>query len=94
VKALNLLNILENICPFAVRSGGHHTVVGIANIRLGVTIDLGNLNETTVSKDKSLIGVGAGARWKSVYATLVPMGLVALGGRDGDIGVGGFLSGG
>jgi FAD/FMN-containing dehydrogenase len=94
VKTLALLNIEDIVCPFAVRGGGHHTVVGIANIHSGITIDLGNINQTTVSQDKTIAHVGSGARWGSVYSTLVPMGLAVLGGRVADIGVGGFTTGG
>jgi FAD/FMN-containing dehydrogenase len=94
VQALALLNIIDVICPFAVRGAGHHTVVGIANIHAGITIDLGNMNQTTVSQDKSTASVGSGARWGSVYSTLVPLGLAVLGGRVADIGVGGFTTGG
>ncbi|ESZ95986.1 putative oxidoreductase, FAD-binding [Sclerotinia borealis F-4128] len=82
------------VCPFAVRSGGHHTVIGIANIHNGITIDLRNLNKTTVSRDKKTAFVEPGARSGSVYETLVPLGLALPGGRIGDIGVGGFTSGG
>jgi FAD/FMN-containing dehydrogenase len=69
-------------------------VVGIANIHNGITIDLGNINQTTLNSDKSVASVGSGARWGSVYSTLVPQGLAVLGGRESDIGVGGFTTGG
>ncbi|KAH8654974.1 hypothetical protein BGZ60DRAFT_519104 [Tricladium varicosporioides] len=94
IKTLRLLNLIDDACPFAVRGGGHHTVVGIANIDSGITIDLGNMNKTTLSSDNSLAYVGAGARWGSVYSTLATVGKGALGGRIADIGAGGFLTGG
>lgn len=97
VKTLSLLNVGRfhaPVCPFAVRGGGHHTVVGIANIHNGITIDLGNINQTAFSCNKSIVSVGSGARWGYVYDTLVPEGLAVLGGRESGIGVGGFTTGG
>jgi FAD/FMN-containing dehydrogenase len=97
VKTLALLNIgrySSPVCPFAVRGGGHHTVVGIANIHNGITIDLGNINQTTLNSAKTVASVGSGARWGSVYDVLVPQGLAVLGGRESGIGVGGFTTGG
>jgi FAD/FMN-containing dehydrogenase len=95
VKTLFQLNSDHTpVCPFAVRGGGHHTVIGIANIHDGITIDLGSINQTILSSDKTIASVGSGARWGSVYSTLVPEGLAVLGGRESDIGVGGFTTGG
>lgn len=94
MKTLARLNAGDDICPFAVRSGGHHTVVGIANIHTGVTIDLGNMNKTVVSEDKSIASVDSGARWHSVYPVVVAEGLGVLGGRISDLGVGGWTTGG
>ena len=34
-------------CQFAIRSGGHTTWAGSANIEDGVTVDLGYMNSTT-----------------------------------------------
>ncbi|KAF7854228.1 hypothetical protein EAF04_010525 [Stromatinia cepivora] len=94
VQTLVLLNAISTICPFAIRSGGHHTVVGIANIHSGITIDLRNINQTTINTDKTIAHVGTGARWGSVYSTLNFEGLAVSGGRVADIGVGGFITGG
>jgi hypothetical protein len=69
VKALAILNLNETVCPFAARGAGHHTVVGIANIHSGITIDLGNINQTTISEDKAIAYVGSGSHWGSVYST-------------------------
>jgi FAD/FMN-containing dehydrogenase len=94
VKALGLLNYKKAICPFSVRGGGHHTVKGISNIDSGVAIDLGYINTTTLSSDKSIAHVGSGSRWGPVYSTLSPYGLAVVGGRGSDIGVGGLTTGG
>lgn len=97
VKTLALLNAgrySSPVCPFALRGGGHHTVAGIANIHNGITIDLVNINKTTLNGDRTIASVGSGARWGSVYDVLVPQGLAVLGGREAGIGVGGFTTGG
>lgn len=94
VKALELLNYKKPICPFSVRGGGHHIVKGISNINSGVAIDLGYINTTTLSSDKSIAYVGSGSRWGSVYSTLSADGLAVVGGRESDIGVGGLTTGG
>ena len=69
-------------------------MIGIANIHDGITIDLGNINQTILNSDKTIASVGSGARWGSVYSTLVPEGLAVLGGRESGIGVAGFTTGG
>ncbi|GME51855.1 FAD binding domain-containing protein [Neofusicoccum parvum] len=77
----------------AVRSGGHS--LGFANnIDSGVTIDLGNLDQATYSNETNLASIGTGGKWKDVYAELHRQGVLVTGGRDGGVGVGGFLLGG
>ncbi|KAF7588714.1 hypothetical protein BBP40_005315 [Aspergillus hancockii] len=93
VSILILLARLTN-CPFAVTSGGHAAFAGASNIQDGITVLLQNLNHLSLSKDKSAVSIGAGNRWIDVYKFLDPHGLAAAGSRDGDIGVGGFVTGG
>lgn len=81
-------------CQFAVRSGGHAAFTGASNIEDGVTIDLVNLNQITLSADKTQASVGPGNRWINVYSKLDPLGLSVVGGRIEDIGVGGLTLGG
>lgn len=48
-------------CKFAIRSGGHTTWAGAANIEDGVTVDLGLMNSTTyvrLSYSKSVLSFG------------------------------------
>jgi FAD/FMN-containing dehydrogenase len=78
----------------AVRSGGHSSSPGFNNIDLGVTIDLSHLNSTTYDNATGIARIDTGGRWRDVYATLDEHGVAATGGRDGDVGVGGFLLGG
>lgn len=77
----------------AVRSGGH-SMGAISNIAQGVTIDLTLLNSTTYDEATNIASIQPGARWKDAFADLDEYGVTATGGRDGGVGVGGFLLGG
>ncbi|KAI0454143.1 FAD-binding domain-containing protein [Xylaria acuta] len=77
----------------AVRSGGHSST-GASSTVNGVTIDLSRLNSTSYNAETNIASIGPGGRWEYVYAELVKYGITVTGGRDGDVGVGGFLLGG
>jgi FAD/FMN-containing dehydrogenase len=78
----------------AVRSGGH-SPAGTNNIANGVTIDLGMMNSSYYNSQQKLASVEPGGHWKDVYRNLLQNGNVTVtGGRDGGVGVGGFLLGG
>ncbi|KAL4928947.1 FAD-binding oxidoreductase [Aspergillus undulatus] len=77
----------------AVRAGGHN-LGSSNNIEQGVTIDLKYLNQTTYDAASNTASLGPGAKWQDVYAELHKHGVITTGGRDGDVGVGGFLLGG
>ena len=90
-----IIHILkEQRCIFAVKSGGHSTCPGASAIHNGVVIDLSKLNSIQVSADESTVSVGTGSRWGDVYSKLEEHGLLAVGGRVGSVGVGGFILGG
>jgi FAD/FMN-containing dehydrogenase len=89
-----ILTLTAFNAPFAVRGGGHMPIPGYANTDGGVLIGLTNLNQSQLSKDKSIVSVGPGLRWEQVYEYLEPYGLVTLGGRVGLVGVPGLLLGG
>lgn len=96
-KAIKALNTDEGRAfPVAVRSGGHAPYAS-NNVKDGVTIDLGKFNSVTYKGCKSGSGtafVGSGARWNEVCSVLEPKGIMVGGGREGHVGVGGFLLGG
>lgn len=92
--SIGLLSLRVADCQFAVKSGGHAAFYGASNINGGVTIDLVNLNQITVSSDKTQTSIGPGNRWLDVYSYLQPKGLTVIGGRVSDIGVGGLTLGG
>jgi FAD/FMN-containing dehydrogenase len=67
---------------------------GFANIDDGITIDLSAMNKLQINHAVNTVSVGAGARWQSVYDALDPYSLSVQGGRNGHVGVGGYLLGG
>ncbi|KAI1080906.1 hypothetical protein F5B20DRAFT_537834 [Whalleya microplaca] len=80
--------------PFAVRAGGHTNWAGSNNIADGVTIDLGLLNSTRYDDTNKTAHLEPGAKWKDVYAELEKYGRSVTGGKEAEVGVGGFLLGG
>ncbi|TVY21400.1 putative FAD-linked oxidoreductase [Lachnellula arida] len=80
--------------PFAVKSGGHNTNVGFSSVDFGVLISFSQLNSTILSADQATTEVGSGARWENAISALEPYNLAVVGGRIGDVGVGGLLLGG
>ncbi|KAL1599868.1 hypothetical protein SLS60_007673 [Paraconiothyrium brasiliense] len=78
----------------AIRSGGHGWP-GSNNIDKGVTIDLGHMNNSWYDAEHKHASIEPGAHWKDVYLNLLDKyNVTVTGGRDGDVGVGGFLLGG
>ena len=88
------LSIVSHHIPFAIRSGGHSWNTGFSNTNNGITIDLVSLNKIQLSADGNSVLLGPGARWIAVYQYLESRGLSAPGGRDADVGVGGYVLGG
>ncbi|KAL4880336.1 hypothetical protein BJY04DRAFT_191638 [Aspergillus karnatakaensis] len=86
--------VKEYQCPFSVRSGGHGNHAGVSSIQGGLVIDTSRLKSITISEDESTVGLGAGLRWKEVYAVLEQRGLMVIGGRTESVGVSGFTLGG
>lgn len=85
----------ENDIPFAIHSGGHMWLPEGSNIGgNGFTIDLLNLKAYELADDKKSVKLGPGWKWGPVFERLAEEGLHAIGGRDSDVGVGGFLLGG
>ncbi|TVY16612.1 Bifunctional solanapyrone synthase [Lachnellula arida] len=81
-------------CHFAIRSGGHSSFAGAANVQDGVTIDLRGLNSIEINPDGPLVSVGVGASWGSVYTQLDHYNLSVAGARAFSVGVGGLSIGG
>ncbi|KAH6714272.1 hypothetical protein BKA61DRAFT_643878 [Leptodontidium sp. MPI-SDFR-AT-0119] len=71
--------INQHSCIFAVKSGGHSSVPGASNAPGG---------------DLESARIGTGNRWAKVYAKLEVLNRTVAGGRNSDVGVGGFVLGG
>ncbi|EDU45578.1 FAD binding domain containing protein [Pyrenophora tritici-repentis Pt-1C-BFP] len=93
VSSLILLSRLTQ-CPFAVRSGGHAAFAGASSIDGGITILFERMKQLTLSKDKKIASIQPGNLWFDIYKTLAKDNLTVAGGRVGDIGIGGLVTGG
>lgn len=94
VKTLARLRAVGPNNTFAIRSGGHTPFAGAAGTDRGVTVDLGAMNQVSISADRKIVSVGSGSIWSDIYSQIQPMELSAVGGRVAPIGVGGFITGG
>jgi hypothetical protein len=79
---------------FAVKSGGHNPNVGFSSVDNGVLISLSSMATTTFDADSRLAVVQPGSRWSQAIEALEPYNVTVVGGRLGDVGVGGLLLGG
>ncbi|KAI1454351.1 hypothetical protein F4805DRAFT_323519 [Annulohypoxylon moriforme] len=86
--------LVDGWCKFAVKCGGHSRYPDDSVSVDGVTIDLGLMNNTVVSADNTTARIGGGALTRQVFAALAPYGLAYVGGRVGQVGMGGFTLGG
>ncbi|PQE17416.1 FAD linked oxidase N-terminal protein [Rutstroemia sp. NJR-2017a BVV2] len=86
--------LVDSWCRFAVKCGGHSRYPDDSVSVGGVTIDLGLMNSTVVSTDNTTARVSGGALTRQVFAALDPYGLAYVGGRIGQVGMGGFTLGG
>ncbi|KAL5597131.1 hypothetical protein FOBRF1_010924 [Fusarium oxysporum] len=86
--------LVHNWCRFAVKCGGHSRFPDDSVSVDGVTIDLGLINSTVISGDNKTARVGGGSLSRQVFAALDPYGLAYVGGRVGQVGIGGFTLGG
>ncbi|KAF1993844.1 Glucooligosaccharide oxidase [Amniculicola lignicola CBS 123094] len=80
--------------PVALRSGGHTQWAGANDVPNGVTIDLGRMTKVTYDARTKLASIQPGPRWGDVYGDLLKHRVCVPGGRDGNVGIGGFLTGG
>lgn len=78
----------------AIRSGGHTVWTGSNDVDNGVQIDLGVMTNVSYNPTTNLASLQPGSRWVDVYKQLLKDSVCVTGGRDGDVGVGGFLTGG
>ncbi|KAF6806399.1 FAD binding domain-containing protein [Colletotrichum sojae] len=86
--------ISRHQCPFGIRSGAHSAWKGSNGVEDGITVDFGHLNTTTYDEKTGIASIQPGADWESVFSSLDPNGVTAVGGRASVVGVGGFTTGG
>lgn len=81
---------------FAIRGRGHSHWAGGDNVDGGVQIDLSlHFVGVTYNPDTKLASVLPASRWGTVFEELERQhGVAVVGGRDGNLGIGGFLTGG
>ncbi|EUC50339.1 hypothetical protein COCMIDRAFT_1060 [Bipolaris oryzae ATCC 44560] len=93
---LSILVLMSRLtqCPFAVKGGGHTAFPGASSIQDGITINMEDMNEITLSSDQKTAFIGPGNRWGSVYEKLGQHGLAVIGGRASEVGLGLVLGGG
>lgn len=83
----------ENNETFAIKSGGHNPNNYFASVDGGPLISTKNLNEVIFDAASETVRVGPGNRWDEVGEQLDPTGYTVVGGRIGNVGVGGYLLG-
>ena len=71
VSAAVLLSRLTG-CEFAARSGGHAAFTGVSSRPGGISIWIKDMNKVTLNSDKSVVSIGPGNNWLSVYSALEP----------------------
>ncbi|KAH7304754.1 FAD binding domain-containing protein [Stachybotrys elegans] len=86
-----LRNTTEN---FAIKSGGHNPNNYFSSIQGGALISTLKLNEVKLDKEAETVRIGPGNRWDEVGKKLEGTGYTVVGGRIGNVGVGGYMLGG
>ncbi|PWY71806.1 6-hydroxy-D-nicotine oxidase [Aspergillus sclerotioniger CBS 115572] len=89
------LSIIQKTgCKFSVRTTGHNPNVGFSSAdETAIVLDIRQLKTMELTPDGTA-RVGAGCTWGEVYTWLEGQKLSAIGGRDPQVGLGGFLLGG
>jgi FAD/FMN-containing dehydrogenase len=91
--ALKIFTVTQS--KFAIRSGGHMANPGFSSVGdSGLLLDLGALNDITLSSKGDVVSVGPGATWDKLYEKLKEHELTVVGGRVSGVGVGGLVTGG
>ncbi|KAJ3559592.1 hypothetical protein NPX13_g9511 [Xylaria arbuscula] len=85
--------LASNNETFAVKSGGHNPNNYFASVDGGPLISTKMLNEVLLDTAAETVRVGPGNRWDEVTDALDGSGYTVVGGRIGNVGVGGYLLG-
>ncbi|KAL1961450.1 hypothetical protein VTO42DRAFT_178 [Malbranchea cinnamomea] len=79
---------------FAVKSGGHMPNNGFASIDGGILISTKNLDQAVYDSHTKTVIAGPGLEWQQLMEAIKDTGRTVVGGRMGEVGVGGYLLGG
>ncbi|TDZ39665.1 putative FAD-linked oxidoreductase [Colletotrichum spinosum] len=79
---------------FAIKSGGHNPNKYFSSVQDGPLISTKGLKTVVYDKDSNTVRVGPGNKWEEVHDALEGTGVTVVGGRIGNVGVGGYLLGG
>jgi FAD/FMN-containing dehydrogenase len=77
-----------------VKSGGHNPNNNFASVQNGVLISTIGLNQVAFDQPANTVNVGPGNKWEDVMDVLDGTGVTVVGGRIGNVGVGGYMLGG
>ncbi|KAI0415287.1 hypothetical protein F5X98DRAFT_347015 [Xylaria grammica] len=92
-KAMVIVTFLET--KFAIRSGGHNPNPGFGGVDdEGILIDMSHMTEVTLSEDGSIASLGPGNRFGEAAKPLDSLGRAVHGGRNNQVGIGGYFLGG
>jgi FAD/FMN-containing dehydrogenase len=89
VKALK-----ESDEPYAIKSGGHNPNKWMASVQGGPLISTALLNEVVYNRPSQTVRFGPGQSWENITDALQTYGVTVVGGRIGNVGVGGYMLGG
>lgn len=79
---------------FAIRTTGHNPNAGWSSAgQTAIVLDIGQFRSKELGSD-GVARLGSGCTWGEVYAWLEEQKLSAIGGREQQVGIGGFLLGG
>lgn len=91
--ALEIVRKTES--KFTIRTTGHNPNYGFSSAdEASIVLDIRQLNSKELSAENKVARVGSGSTWGEVYSWLEAQELSAIGGREQDVGLGGFLLGG
>ncbi|TLD10157.1 hypothetical protein PgNI_05719 [Pyricularia grisea] len=93
-QAIRALSIDGNNDTFAIKSGGLSANDGFNSVKDGTLISTRRLTDVRYDADKGLVRVATGNRWTDVQKQLDPFNVTVAGARVGEVGVGGYMSGG
>ncbi|KAL5117775.1 hypothetical protein ACEQ8H_004385 [Pleosporales sp. CAS-2024a] len=94
-EVASIVQILKtNNESFAIKSGGHNPNANWSSISNGPLISTKKLNEVTFHPESMTVTVGPGNDWQDVHKALQGTNVTVVGGRIGEVGVGGYVLGG